>query len=42
MKICILQSNFLPWRSYYDLIRESDLFIIYDDVRYSEARSYLE
>jgi len=28
MKICILQSNFLPWRSYYDLIRESDLFII--------------
>jgi hypothetical protein len=37
MKVCILQSNFLPWRGYFDLIRESDLFIIYDDVQYTKG-----
>jgi hypothetical protein len=36
MKVCILQSNFLPWRGYFDLIRESDLFIVYDDVQYTK------
>ena len=37
MKVCILQSNFLPWRGYFDLIRESGLFIIYDDVQYTKG-----
>jgi hypothetical protein len=36
MKVCILQSNFLPWRGYFDLMRESGLFIVYDDVQYTK------
>jgi len=37
MKVAIAQSNFLPWRGYFDLIRQSDLFIIYDDVQYTKG-----
>jgi WbqC-like protein family len=36
MKVCIVQSNFLPWRGYFDLIRESDLFVVYDDVQFTK------
>ncbi|HEY8250493.1 MAG TPA: WbqC family protein [Burkholderiales bacterium] len=36
MKVCILQSNFLPWRGYFDLMRESGLFIVYDDAQYTK------
>jgi len=36
MKVAIVQSNFLPWRGYFDLIRQSDLFIVYDDVQYTK------
>lgn len=35
MKVGIIQSNFLPWRGYFDTIREVDLFIVYDDVQYT-------
>lgn len=37
MKVAIVQSNFLPWRGYFDLIRQSDLFIIYDDAQYTKG-----
>lgn len=37
MKVSIIQSNFLPWRGYFDLIRQSGLFIIHDDVQYTKA-----
>ncbi|HUJ85906.1 MAG TPA: WbqC family protein [Burkholderiales bacterium] len=33
----IVQSNFLPWRGYFDLIRESDLFIIHDNLQYTKG-----
>jgi WbqC-like protein family len=33
--ICINQSNYLPWRGYFDLIRKSDEFIIFDHVQYT-------
>jgi WbqC-like protein family len=35
-KIAILQSNYLPWKGYFDLIRAVDLFIILDDVQYTK------
>jgi hypothetical protein len=35
--VAIVQSSFLPWRGYFDLIRQSDLFIIYDDVQYTKG-----
>ena len=37
MKVGIIQSNFLPWRGYFDFIREVDLFIFHDDVQYTKG-----
>jgi len=35
VKVGIIQSNYLPWRGYFDFIDEVDLFIFYDDVQYT-------
>jgi hypothetical protein len=35
MKVAVLQSNYLPWRGYFDLIHDVDLFVFYDDVQYT-------
>lgn len=35
-KIAILQSNYIPWKGYFDLINSVDEFIIYDDVQYTK------
>ena len=32
----ILQSNYIPWKGYFDLINSADEFIFYDTVRYTE------
>ena len=37
MNVAIVQSNFLPWRGYFDIIRQCELFIIYDDVQYTKG-----
>jgi hypothetical protein len=34
-KIAILQSNYIPWKGYFDLIRRVDEFILYDDMQYT-------
>ncbi|HXB41829.1 MAG TPA: WbqC family protein [Bacteroidia bacterium] len=34
MKIGVIQSNYIPWRGYFDFIKSVDLFVIYDDVQY--------
>ena len=36
MKVGIIQSNYIPWRGYFDFIDDVDLFIFYDDVQYSK------
>lgn len=33
--IVILQSNYIPWKGYFDLIAVADEFIIYDEVQYT-------
>lgn len=33
--VVILQSNYIPWRGYFDLIRRADHFVIYDTVQYT-------
>jgi hypothetical protein len=33
--IAIVQSNYIPWRGYFDLINSVDQFILYDDVQYT-------
>lgn len=35
-KIAILQSNYIPWKGYFDLINMVDEFILYDDVQYTK------
>ena len=37
MKVGIIQSNFLPWRGYFDFIREVDVFIVHDDLQYTKG-----
>ena len=34
-KISISQSNYIPWKGYFDLINRIDEFIIYDDAQYT-------
>ncbi|MCC5450490.1 WbqC family protein [Rheinheimera sp. UJ51] len=34
-KIAILQSNYIPWKGYFDIISEVDEFILYDDMQYT-------
>lgn len=36
MKIAILQSNYIPWKGYFDLINMVDEFILYDDMQYTK------
>lgn len=35
-KVAVLQSNYIPWKGYFDLINDVDLFIFYDDVQYTK------
>jgi len=34
-KIAIVQSNYIPWKGYFDLIASVDEFILYDDMQYT-------
>lgn len=34
-KVAILQSNYIPWKGYFDLIAAVDEFIFYDDMQYT-------
>ena len=35
-KVAILQSNYIPWKGYFDLIAKADVFVIYDEVQYTK------
>jgi hypothetical protein len=34
-KVAILQSNYIPWKGYFDIINSVDLFVFHDDVQYT-------
>lgn len=34
-KVAILQSSYIPWKGYFDLINQVDEFILYDDMQYT-------
>jgi hypothetical protein len=36
-KVAIVQSNYIPWKGYFDLIATVDEFILYDDVQYTRG-----
>lgn len=33
--IAIIQSNYIPWKGYFDIIKKVDEFIIFDDMQYT-------
>jgi hypothetical protein len=35
-RVGVVQSNYIPWRGYFDFIASVDLFVVYDDVQYSK------
>jgi len=35
-RLAILQSNYIPWKGYFDLIASVDEFIIFDDAQYTK------
>jgi len=35
-RVVVIQSNYLPWRGYFDLISEADVFVFYDDVKFTK------
>ena len=34
-RVAILQSNYIPWKGYFDLIASVDEFVIYDDMQFT-------
>jgi hypothetical protein len=34
-RVAIVQSNYIPWKGYFDLIAATDEFILYDDAQYT-------
>ena len=34
-RVAIVQSNYIPWKGYFDLIAACDVFVLYDDVQYT-------
>lgn len=36
MKLAVMQSNYIPWKGYFDLMAFVDKFIILDDVQYTK------
>ncbi len=35
-RIAVLQSNYIPWKGYFDIIHDVDIFVFYDDVQYTK------
>ena len=35
-KMAISQSNYIPWKGYFDMINMVDVFVIYDEVQYTK------
>ena len=35
-KIAILQSNYIPWKGYFDIMGSVDEFVIYDEMQYTK------
>jgi len=35
-RVGIIQSNYLPWKGYFDIIHDCDVFVFYDDVQFTK------
>lgn len=36
VRVGVIQSNYIPWRGYFDFIRSVDLFVFHDDIQYTK------
>lgn len=36
MKLAVIQSNYIPWKGYFDIIHDVDIFLFYDEVQYTK------
>jgi hypothetical protein len=36
LKVAITQSNYIPWKGFFDSIRMVDVFVLYDDMQYTK------
>lgn len=36
MRLAVLQSNYIPWKGYFDIIHAVDLFVFYDDLQFTK------
>lgn len=36
-RVAILQSNYIPWKGYFDIVAAVDLFIFHDDLQYTKG-----
>ena len=34
--VAVLQSNYIPWKGYFDLIHDANQFVFYDDLQYTK------
>ena len=34
-KLVILQSNYIPWKGYFDILHDADMFLFYDEVQFT-------
>lgn len=34
--VAIIQSNYIPWKGYFDIIDEVDVFVLYDEVQFTK------
>ncbi len=45
-KVIITQSNYIPWKGYFDNIAQCDVFVVYDDMQYTRRdwrnRNYIK
>ena len=37
MKIFISQSNYIPWKGYFDAVNKADIFVLYDNMQYTRS-----
>lgn len=37
MRVGVIQSNYIPWRGYFDFINSVDLFVFHDDIQYTKG-----
>lgn len=37
MRVGVIQSNYIPWRGYFDIIDDVDIFVFHDDLQYTKG-----